>query len=156
MINGLTVNAEGVEATGRGTTKSPATMLCSGEVDLVCKNAVPYNYSISGNSTPNRIYLSQITPCTPKGVAITGDNKITLQVVSTEGQYGKSYVWSPTEFGGWSYDGKKIADTDCPLNPGEGFAIINGLTVNAEGVEATGRGTTKSPALLALPSPIAK
>lgn len=156
MYNSLSVKADGTEGTGRGTTKSPATMLVSGEVDLVCKNVVPSGYSISGNSTPTKIYLSDITPTTPAGVAIAGDGKVSLQVVSTEGYYGTVYSWCPATCGGWSADGgaTKIAATEVPLNPGEGFAMYNSLSVNASGVEATGRGTTKSPAVLSLPSPV--
>ena len=122
---------------------------------------VPYNYSISAavfkNVGGGQFYLSQITPCTPKGVALTGNGKITIFKLKVDGKYDTSYAWSPETCGGWSTAADvyhKIADNAVPLEPGEGFGMINYLKVDGDGNESTSRFSSESPALISLPSPI--
>lgn len=154
VYNNLKVNGSGVEAT-KNATSSPSVFVVSGEVDLVCANTVPSGYSVNGNSTPVAIDLNQIVPQTPAGVDISGDNKVQVFTLGTDGNYGETIIWCPKTAGGWSADSgaTKIADGEVVFEPGVGFAVYNNLKVNASGVEAT-KNANASPAVLKLPSPI--
>ena len=141
-------NGEGF-AIYNGLTES-ATVLTSGAVDLVCKNAIATGYSIMGNSTPVSIDLTSVkclksdgTDFATSGRTGTCAGKISIQKLSADGSYGTVYAFYSTKSpAGW-YDnstGTAVAAGDVVLPAGTAFALNNTL------------GET---AILQLPSPIA-
>ena len=151
-LNNTLKTVNGVESTGRTAKASPAAFMVSGEVDSTCANAIPYGYSINGNSTPVAFDVRDIVPQTPALVDLTGDGKVTLFLLDEDGNYGTSIVWYGSKKY-WSQDNGATQIAATPLNPGQGFAVNNTLkTVN--GVESTGRTAKASPAILKIPSPI--
>ena len=151
-LNNTLKTLNGVESTGRQAKASPASFTVSGEVDLVCANAIPYGYSINGNSTPVAFDVRSIIPQTPKLVKITGDSKVTVFLLDKDGNYGTPIVWYGSK-NYWSQDNGATEIAATPLNPGQGFAVNNTLkTLN--GVESTGRQAKASDAVLKIPTPI--
>ena len=143
----------GVESTNKKAVAAPMAMLVSGEVDLVCKNAVPYGYSISGNATPLPLDLNDITPITTNSVALTGNAKVTVFKLGTAGTYETSYAWYPSV--GWSADGGAtgLANGIVTFTAGEGFALSSTYK-ELNGVESTNKKAVGAPLLLQLKKPL--
>ena len=147
----------GAESYAKGSANVAIVILCSGEVDLVCKNAIPTFWSVTGNNSPVKRYLSNFIPTLEDGTALTGDGKVSVQKIEDVqiGAYGQIYNWYST-LGGWSVDGAvKIADDAVPFEPGEGFAIYNNVKMKS-GVESYAKGSTNVPILLKTKSPLAE
>ncbi len=146
--------ATGAESTARTAVAAPITLFTSGEVDLVCKNEVPYGYSISGNATPVAIDLVDVYPTTLLGATISGDGKVVVFKLGTDGKYGTSYGWIGSQ-NGWSADGSTILTRGTvTFAPGEGYAMNNGVKVTAAGVESTARTASPSAIKMVLPVPV--
>jgi hypothetical protein len=151
-LNNTLKTLNNVESTHRNAKPAPAAFTVSGEVDFTCANAIPYGYSINGNSTPAEFDLRSIIPQTPALVDLTGDGKVTLFLLDEEGNYGTSIVWYGSKKY-WSQDNGATEIAATPLKPGQGFAVNNTLkTLN--NLESTHRNAKASPAVLKIPSPI--
>lgn len=148
----------GVESYSKGAEYVSIVILCSGEVDLVCQNTIPSLWSVAGNNSPVKRYLSDFTPTLTDGTALISDGKVYIQKIEnvTAGGYGTMYKWY-AKLGGWSGDNgqTKIAATDVPFEPGEGFAIRNDVTMKG-GVESYSKGAENVPILLNTKSPLAE
>ena len=158
VYNSLKVLATtGVESTARTADSTNAVFQVCGAVELTPANAAVSGFSLSGNTTPVAIDLTDITPVTTNGVTITGNNKVSIYLLDTAGNYGTPYSWYGS-LSGWSTDGSTvISEGDVALNPGQGFAVYNSLKVlPATGAESTARTAVASPAVLKLPSPISE
>ena len=148
----------GAESYSKGSANVAIVILCSGEVDLVCKNTVPSLWSVSGNNSPVKRYLSNFTPTLEDGTPLNSDGNVFVQKIedANAGAYGQIYLWF-SSLGGWSADeGKtKIADDAVPFEPGEGFAICNNVKMKS-GAESYSKGSTNVPILLNTKSPLAE
>ena len=147
----------GAESTARTAVATNAVFQVSGAVELTPANASISGYSLSGNNTPVAIDLTDIRPTTTNGVVITGNNKVSIYLLDTAGNYGTAYMWYGS-LGGWSTDGiSLISSGNVTLTPGQGFAVNNSLKVlPATGAESTARTAVASPAVLNLPSPVSE
>ena len=140
------------------TTKSDAAILMNGEVDLVCKNTVPNGWSFSGNSTPKEFKLTDISVIKNSGAEYSASgmgsikaNGFTIRKISSAGAYLDAYHYITCVSGsgavaekGWYKNGNVLVTSESEDNltfaPGEGFIVL----------------TTKSDAMLVLPSPISE
>ena len=146
---------DGVESTAKGSVATAIAFLVSGEVDLVCQNAIPALWSVSGNNSPVQRYLSDFVPTLPNGTALTGDAKVAVYTLNdtTYGIYGTPYRWYAS-LGGWSLDGTtKLADDAVTFEPGEGFAVYNNIKTK-DGVESTAKGSVASAIIFNTKSPL--
>ena len=143
----------GVESTNKKAVAAPMAMLVSGKVDLECKNMIPYGYSISGNATPLPLDLNDITPITTNSVALTGNAKVTVFKLGSNGAYETSYAWYPAV--GWSSDNGATGVTTgvVTFTAGEGFALSSTYK-ELNGVESTNKKATAAPLLLQLKKPL--
>ena len=127
-----------------------ATIRTSGEVDLICKNAISSGFSIMGNAAPVDIDLTEIVCLKEDGTAFavsgrtgTCAGKIIINTLGADGSYGTSYAYYSTKSPvGWYNVSTGVAATagEVPLKAGTAFAVNNSLG---------------SAAILQLPNPIA-
>ena len=160
IYNNVKMNASGDQSTKPSDPVSPIHLLCSGEVDLVNQNVIPAGWAVSGNATPISLYLKDIKPMLTSGKDLTIGGKVTIQLMEDRkvGDYSSTvYSWYPS-VGGWSKDngGSKIADEECPLDPGVGFAIYNNVKMNASGDQSTKPSDPVSPIYLNVVKDIVK
>ena len=147
----------GVESTAKGSTNTAIGFMVSGAVDLVCQNAIPVLWSVSGNNSPGQRNLSDFVPTLTDGTALTGDGKVFVYTLSdtTYGVYGTPYKWYPS-LGGWTLDGtNKIGDSEVVFAAGEGFAVYNNVKMK-NGVESTAKGSTNTAIIFNTKSPLAE
>lgn len=137
----VTFNAgEGIAV--RNATGATIAFQVSGAVDLVCQNAIPTGYSVTGNSTPVSIDLTNITPLTAEGGAITAKGTIYLYQLDSAGSYGTAYRYYTNKTPvGWYVGNTAVSAGDVTLAAGDAVAVRN----------ATG-----SSILFQLPSPVTK
>ena len=110
---------------------------CSGEVDLLGENAIPYNKALSGNALPRSIDLTEITVLNDekqpfiKGMKTACSGKVSIQkLTASSGKYGAVYAWywPKTTDGkeGWcDAAGKAVAVGDVVFDPGEAMLVSN-------------------------------
>ena len=147
----------GVESYSKGSTNVAIAFMVSGEVDLVCQNAIPALWSVSGNNSPVQRYLSDFVPTLTDGTAINTDAKVFVYMLddADNGVYSQPYKWYPS-LGGWSANGTaKIGDEDVVIGSGVGFAVYNDVKMKA-GVESYSKGSTNVAIIFNTKSPLAE
>ena len=157
---------------GPGSKYSPIRLRVSGEVDLVCKNAIPSYWSVTGNNTPVDLKLTDFRPFIEIGGVLKeigetlasktsgNDRKIFIRKIDdadpTVGVYGTAYYWSFL-LNGWTIDGSVVVTPEnAPsIKSGEGFAIHNDVKTNSgKTAENYGPGSKYSPIVLKVKNPI--
>ena len=127
----------------------PVLFQVSGEVDLVCKNAVPAGYALFGNSTPVSIKLSEVVVLHQDGeeFGTSGSRRcngaVKINKINTEGNYTDTYSYYTMsgKLGWYKNDGTKIeGENEVEFEPGEAF-LVNNMYKNM-------------PVILSLPTPL--
>ena len=110
---------------------------CSGEVDLLGENAIPYNKALSGNSLPRSLDLTEITVLNNekqmfvKGMKTACSGKVSIQkLTSSTGKYADLYLYyypqtSDGKIGWCDTAGKAVKVGDVVFEPGEAMLVAN-------------------------------
>lgn len=115
----------------RNATGSSIAFLVSGAVDLVCQTAIPTGYSITGNSTPVTIDLTEVTPKNADGSAITSKGTVYLYQLDAAGAYGNAYRYYTNKTPvGWYSGNAAVSVGDVELSAGDAVAVRNATGAN--------------------------
>ena len=98
----------------------------SGAVNLTpVSTAIPAtSYKIIGNPTPVTVDIQDVIPYLGEEIC-SANNRVKVQKVGTNGEYGTAYNWRQSK-GGWCQSATFIGRDAVTLAPGEGLAVYNG------------------------------
>ncbi|MBQ4440009.1 MAG: hypothetical protein II909_02570 [Kiritimatiellae bacterium] len=98
----------------------------SGAVNLTpVSTAIPTaSYKIIGNPTPVSVDLQDVIPYLGENIC-SANNKVKVQKIGTDGEYGTLYNWRQSK-GGWCQGSTFVGENVVTLAPGEGLAVYNG------------------------------
>ena len=105
---------------------SALVLQVSGAVNLapVSTEIPASSYKIIGNMTPVQVDVQDVIPYIGEEIC-SANNKVKIQKVGTDGEYGTAYNWRQTK-GGWCQSATYIGREAVTLNPGEALAVYNG------------------------------
>ena len=105
---------------------SALVLQVSGAVNLtpVSTAIAATSYKIIGNMTPVAIDIQDVIPYIGENIC-SANNRVRVQKISTDGEYGTVYNWRQAK-GGWCQTATYIGTGVVTLNPGEALAVYNG------------------------------
>lgn len=108
---------------------------CAGEVDLLGEHAVPYQKSLTGNTLPRVLDLTEIvvlkndkTPFSDdKPANMCGGSKIMINKLGSNGYFGDTYqwIWNKSQKGWFDLSGTAVTKGTVTFAAGEAMLINN-------------------------------
>ena len=125
----LLADGEGVALNNLATES--LVLQVSGAVNLepVSTTVAPNSYQIIGNMTPVEVDIQDVVPYDNDTVYGTL-NKIRIQKLGADGEYGTTYNWRQSK-GGWCNGATFIGRDAVTLKPGESVAVFNADTAKS-------------------------
>ena len=90
-----------------------------------------YTATFKNIGTTSQIDLKSIVPVTATGATYTGNNRIKIQKLAANGDYGATYNYRNSK-GGWCQASTLLDDGAVMLSDGEAICVYNGETANVQ------------------------